>query len=337
RVLAVIRLGEPVDHHVGAELGQHILAQRALRPAHRAVVAIPAGLGGRGAELRQDRRARLRRGRHDLARIEVPVDQRAHAGRRLRIEEERAARGARADAGEAESVPGEALGERARAHEPAAGDGIDLEQMLIVAGVQRVLRIGGGDIDAVADDAMRSGLGARRQRGGVHPCDRGEYRVAVREVHALAPQPMERRRILPCEGVGPEAVHHQPDDEPLAGEHGPLTILRHPSRKEPSPMSHGKIYGNVTETVGDTPLLYLNRLAAGMPARAAVKHEGTNPFSSVKDRIGYAMIKDAIDRGRLKPGMIIVEPTSGNTGIGLAYVAAALGYRCIFTMPDTMT
>jgi cysteine synthase len=102
-------------------------------------------------------------------------------------------------------------------------------------------------------------------------------------------------------------------------------------------MPYGKIYGNVTETVGGTPLIYLNRLAAGLPARIAIKHEGHNPFNSVKDRIGYAMIKDAIDRGRLKPGMIIVEPTSGNTGIGLAYVAAALGYRCIFTMPDTMT
>src|SRR5215475_5978090 len=90
-------------------------------------------------------------------------------------------------------------------------------------------------------------------------------------------------------------------------------------------MPHGKIYRNVTETVGGTPLIYLDRLGAGLPARIAIKHEGFNPFNSVKDRIGYAMIQDAIDRGRL------------NTGIGLAYVAAALGYRCIFTMPDTMT
>ena len=102
-------------------------------------------------------------------------------------------------------------------------------------------------------------------------------------------------------------------------------------------MPHGKIYQNVTETVGNTPLIQLNRLTAGLPAKVAVKHEGYNPYASVKDRIGMAMVQDAIDRGVLKPGMVIVEPTSGNTGIGLAYVAAALGYRCIFTMPDTMT
>ena len=97
-------------------------------------------------------------------------------------------------------------------------------------------------------------------------------------------------------------------------------------------MPHGKIYADVTETVGGTPLIYLNRLAAGLPARIAIKHEGHNPFNSVKDRIGYAMIKDAIDRGRLKPGMIIVEPTSGNTGIALSMVGAAKGYRVTILM-----
>ena len=99
-------------------------------------------------------------------------------------------------------------------------------------------------------------------------------------------------------------------------------------------MPHGKIYPDVTETVGNTPLIRLNRLAAGLPGKVAVKHEGYNPFDSVKDRIGAAMINDAVEQGRLRPGMLIVEPTSGNTGIGLAYVAAARGYRCIFTMPD---
>jgi cysteine synthase A len=93
----------------------------------------------------------------------------------------------------------------------------------------------------------------------------------------------------------------------------------------------------VAETIGGTPLIQLNRLAAGLPGRVVVKHEGLNPYNSVKDRIGAAMIQDAVDAGRLKPGMIIVEPTSGNTGIGLAFVAAALGYRCVFVMPDTMT
>jgi cysteine synthase len=102
-------------------------------------------------------------------------------------------------------------------------------------------------------------------------------------------------------------------------------------------MAHGRIYQDVTETVGNTPLIRLNRLAAGLPGTIAVKHEGYNPFDSVKDRIGAAMINDAVENGRLRPGMLIVEPTSGNTGIGLAYVAAALGYRCVFTMPDTMT
>src|ERR671912_2700979 len=102
-------------------------------------------------------------------------------------------------------------------------------------------------------------------------------------------------------------------------------------------MPHGKIYQNVAETMGNTPLISLNRMAAGLPARVAVKHEGYNPYNSVKDRIGAAMIDDALARGVLRPGMVIVEPTSGNTGIGLAYVAAARGFRCIFTMPETMT
>lgn len=102
-------------------------------------------------------------------------------------------------------------------------------------------------------------------------------------------------------------------------------------------MPHGKTYQDITATVGNTPLISLSRLAAGLPGRIAIKHEGYNPYSSVKDRIGSAMIDDAIENGRLRPGMIIVEPTSGNTGIGLAYVAAARGFRCIFTMPDTMT
>ena len=102
-------------------------------------------------------------------------------------------------------------------------------------------------------------------------------------------------------------------------------------------MAHGRIYQDVAETVGNTPLIRLNRLTAGLPGKVAVKHEGYNPFDSVKDRIGAAMINDAVEKRRLRPGMVIVEPTSGNTGIGLAYVAAARGYRCVFTMPDTMT
>jgi len=98
-----------------------------------------------------------------------------------------------------------------------------------------------------------------------------------------------------------------------------------------------RIYGDITETIGGTPLIRLNRLTAGLKAQVVVKHEGFNPYNSVKDRIGRAMLEDAIERGVLKPGMTIVEPTSGNTGIALAYAAVVKGYRCIFTMPDTMT
>jgi cysteine synthase A len=102
-------------------------------------------------------------------------------------------------------------------------------------------------------------------------------------------------------------------------------------------MPRQRIFRDVTETIGNTPLIELQRLGKGLGARIAVKHEGYNPFNSVKDRIGAAMLEDALERGVLKPGMVIVEPTSGNTGIGIAYAAAARGFRCIFTMPETMT
>ena len=102
-------------------------------------------------------------------------------------------------------------------------------------------------------------------------------------------------------------------------------------------MAQRRIYRDITETMGETPLIQLNRVGAGLPARIVVKHEGFNPFSSVKDRIGAAMIDDAIRDKSLRQGMIIVEPTSGNTGIGLAYAAATRGFRCVFTMPETMT
>jgi cysteine synthase len=102
-------------------------------------------------------------------------------------------------------------------------------------------------------------------------------------------------------------------------------------------LGRGTIYANMTEAIGDTPLIRLNRLPPAGGAEVLLKHEGFNPFNSVKDRIGAAMIADALERGELRPGMTIVEPTSGNTGIGLAFAAAVHGYRCIFTMPDTMT
>ena len=97
------------------------------------------------------------------------------------------------------------------------------------------------------------------------------------------------------------------------------------------------IYNSVIDTIGRTPLVRLNKVTAGLNAEILVKLEYFNPLSSVKDRIGRAMIDAAERDGRLKPGGTIVEPTSGNTGIALAFVAAARGYRCVLTMPETMS
>jgi len=100
-----------------------------------------------------------------------------------------------------------------------------------------------------------------------------------------------------------------------------------------------KIAANLTDLIGNTPLLEVSNYsrANGLDARILVKLESFNPLSSVKDRIGFAMVRDAEARGVLAPGGTIVEPTSGNTGIALAFVAAARGYRLILVMPDTFS
>ncbi|TLD41904.1 MAG: Cysteine synthase [Candidatus Jettenia ecosi] len=98
-----------------------------------------------------------------------------------------------------------------------------------------------------------------------------------------------------------------------------------------------KIYEDITKTIGNTPLVRLNNITKGLESTVVAKLESFNPMASVKDRIGIAMLEAAEKAGLLKKDTIIIEPTSGNTGIALAFVAAARGYKLILTMPDTMS
>ncbi len=98
-----------------------------------------------------------------------------------------------------------------------------------------------------------------------------------------------------------------------------------------------RIYDSIADTIGRTPLVRLKRLQQGLQAEVVVKLESFNPMSSVKDRIGKSMIEDALARGAIRPGTTVIEPTSGNTGIGLAFICAAHGIPLVLTMPETMS
>jgi len=122
-------------------------------------------------------------------------------------------------------------------------------------------------------------------------------------------------------------------------DHKPAQILNAAATAKLSRKGRGRVFDSILDTMGDTPLVKLPRLSQALGAKAIVlaKLEFFNPLASVKDRIGIAMVEALEESGALKPGGTIIEPTSGNTGIALAFVAAAKGYKCILVMPESMS